>query len=104
MHITQEICGFPNNLLKSLLWSPKASRTIRLGYSEVGYAFRGRLTIQKFMAHFPTNSVKILSRVAWHNEELHNLYSSPSIIRIIKSRMMRWAEHVARMGEKRNTL
>jgi hypothetical protein len=37
-----------------------------------------------------------------HNEELHNLYSSPSIIRITKSRMMRWAGHVARMGEKRN--
>jgi hypothetical protein len=32
------------------------------------------------------------------NEELHNLYSSPSIIRIIKSRRMRWAGHVARMG------
>jgi hypothetical protein len=37
-----------------------------------------------------------------HNEELHNLYSSPSIIRIIKSRRMRWAGHVARTGEKRN--
>jgi hypothetical protein len=37
-----------------------------------------------------------------HNEELHDLYSSPSIIRIMKSRSMRWAEHVARMGEKRN--
>jgi hypothetical protein len=37
-----------------------------------------------------------------HNEELHNLYSSPSIIRIIKSRRMRWAGHVSRMGEKRN--
>jgi hypothetical protein len=37
-----------------------------------------------------------------HNEELHNLYFSPSIIRIMKSRRMRWAEHVARMGEKRN--
>jgi hypothetical protein len=35
-----------------------------------------------------------------HNEELHNLYSSPSIIRIMKSRRMRWAGHVARMGEK----
>jgi hypothetical protein len=33
-----------------------------------------------------------------HNEELHNLYSSPSIIKIIKSRKMRWAVHVARMG------
>jgi hypothetical protein len=37
-----------------------------------------------------------------HNEELRDLYSSPSIIRIIKSRRMRWADHVARMGEKRN--
>jgi hypothetical protein len=37
-----------------------------------------------------------------HNEELHNLYPSPSIIRTIKSRRMRWAVHVARMGEKRN--
>jgi hypothetical protein len=37
-----------------------------------------------------------------HNEELHNLYCSPSIIRIIKSRRMRWAGHVARMVEKRN--
>jgi hypothetical protein len=37
-----------------------------------------------------------------HNEELHNLFSSPSIIRILKSRRMRWAGHVARMGENRN--
>jgi hypothetical protein len=37
-----------------------------------------------------------------HNEELHNLYSLPSIIRVIKSRRMRWAGHVARMGKKRN--
>jgi hypothetical protein len=36
-----------------------------------------------------------------HNEELHNLCCSPSIIRILKSRRMRWAGH-ARMGEKRN--
>jgi hypothetical protein len=36
-----------------------------------------------------------------HNEELHNLYSSPDIIRQVKSRRMRWAEHVARMGEER---
>jgi hypothetical protein len=33
-----------------------------------------------------------------HNEELHNLYSSPSIIRMIKSKRMRWPGHVARMG------
>jgi hypothetical protein len=37
-----------------------------------------------------------------HNEELCDLYSSLSIIRIIKSRRMRWASHVARMGENRN--
>jgi hypothetical protein len=37
-----------------------------------------------------------------HNEELHDLYSSPSIIRIIKSRSMRWVKHVARMEENRN--
>jgi hypothetical protein len=36
-----------------------------------------------------------------HSEELHNLYSSPNIIRQIKSRRMRWAGHVARMGEER---
>jgi hypothetical protein len=34
-----------------------------------------------------------------HNEELHNLYSTQSIIRVIKSRSMRWAGHVARMGK-----
>jgi hypothetical protein len=37
-----------------------------------------------------------------HNEELCDLYSSPSIIRIIKSRKMRWVGHVARIGEKRH--
>jgi hypothetical protein len=36
-----------------------------------------------------------------HSKELHILYSSPNIIRQIKSRRMRWAGHVARMGEKR---
>jgi hypothetical protein len=36
-----------------------------------------------------------------HNKELHNFYSSPDIIRQIKSRQMRWAGHVARMGEER---
>jgi hypothetical protein len=35
-----------------------------------------------------------------HNEELHNLYSSSSIIKMIKSRRMRWAGHVARMGRR----
>jgi len=36
-----------------------------------------------------------------HNEELNDLYSSPNIVRVIKSRRMRWAGHVAHMGEER---
>jgi hypothetical protein len=36
-----------------------------------------------------------------HNDEFHKLYSSPNIVRVIKSRRMRWAGHVARMGEGR---
>ena len=36
-----------------------------------------------------------------YNEELNDLYSSPNIARVIKSRRMRWAGHVARMGEER---
>jgi hypothetical protein len=37
-----------------------------------------------------------------HNEELHDLYSSPSMIRLIKSRTMTWAGHIAQMGKKRH--
>jgi hypothetical protein len=43
--------------------------------------------------------------VSWrklHNDELHDLYSSPNIFRVIKARKMRWAGHVARMGEGRS--
>jgi hypothetical protein len=36
-----------------------------------------------------------------YNEELNNLYSLPNIVRVVKSRRMRWAGHVARMGEER---
>ena len=36
-----------------------------------------------------------------HNEELNDLYCSPNIVRVIKSRRMRWEGHVARMGERR---
>ena len=38
-----------------------------------------------------------------HNKELNDMYSSPSIVRVIKSRRMRWAGHVARRGEDRGT-
>jgi hypothetical protein len=52
------------------------------------------------------NTIKFRDEVTggWrklHNEELHGLYSSPSIIRVIKARRMRWTGHVARMGEVR---
>jgi hypothetical protein len=38
-----------------------------------------------------------------HDEEIHNLYFSPNTIRMIKSRRTKWTEHVARMGEMRNS-
>jgi len=37
-----------------------------------------------------------------HNEEIHDLYSSPNIVWVIKSTKMRWEEHVARMGDRRD--
>ena len=37
-----------------------------------------------------------------HNEELHSLYRSPNIVRVIKSRILRWAGHVARMEERKS--
>ena len=37
-----------------------------------------------------------------HNEEIHSLYRSPNIVRVIKSRRLRWAGHVARMEERRS--
>jgi hypothetical protein len=58
---------------------------------------------------------RVLTRILWpkrdeatgewrrlHNEELNDLYSPPNIIRVIKSRRMRWAGHVASMGEKKD--
>jgi hypothetical protein len=39
-----------------------------------------------------------------HNDELHNLYSSTNIVRVIKSRRMRWSGHVARMGGEERCL
>ena len=45
----------------------------------------------------------VISLVSYHhhNEELNDLYCSPNIVRVIKSRRMRWAGHVARLGEER---
>jgi hypothetical protein len=49
------------------------------------------------------NTVEVTGdRRKLHNEELHDLYSSPTMLRVIKSRRMRWAGHVTRMGEGRD--
>jgi hypothetical protein len=73
------------------------------------------VTCNDIISFSPQVSYRVLRRIfgpkrgevtgSWrklHSEELHNLYSSPSIIRMIKSKTMRWAGHVTRMGEKRN--
>ena len=49
----------------------------------------------------PRRDEVIGERRRLHNEELNDLYFSPNIVRVIKSRRMRWAGHVARMGEER---
>jgi hypothetical protein len=94
--------GTPN------LWLGKnpghlASRTNFLGHMDRD------MWNQKKKVSVPENSGRIGSLVSltgeWrklHNEELHILYSSPNINRQIKSRRMRWAGHVSRMGEGRN--
>jgi hypothetical protein len=75
-----------------------------------------RYLCSSWIVHRPAGSLFLavaawsLNRTFWAtgewkkllNEELHDLYSSPSIITIMKSMRMRWAGHVARMGEKRN--
>jgi hypothetical protein len=65
---------------------------------------KSSFTVKNYLT---TGSFKYCTKMGeWrklHNEELRDLYSSPSIIRIIKSRTMRWAGHVARMGERKGT-
>jgi hypothetical protein len=86
--------------------------TLRSYYKELTINIKKQFTNLKFHLVFEN---RVLKRIfgpksdkvtgEWrtlHNEQLHDLYSSPSIIRIVQSRRMRWAGHVARMGEKRN--
>jgi hypothetical protein len=104
------------NLLSSLLLSKNAKiriyRTIILplvlyGCHSLSLTLREEHTLRVFENRvlrgiFGPKRDKVMA--GWrklHNKELHNLYSLPSIIRMIKSRM-RWTGHVGRMGEKRN--
>jgi len=47
---------------------------------------------------YETDNNKLQYQVLRYNEDLNDLYSSPNIVRVIKSRRMRWTGHVARMG------
>jgi hypothetical protein len=51
--------------------------------------------------HVQTKKFLITDSTEDHNEELNDLYCSPNVVRVIKSRRIRWAGHVARMGEMR---
>jgi hypothetical protein len=78
----------------------------------IGYSFNSSLTLREDhrLRAFEKRALKRIFRPKreedglWrklHNDELHSLYSTPNIIRVIKSRRMRWEGHVARMGEGR---
>jgi hypothetical protein len=53
-----------------------------------------------YVLHFRTQNMSLVSHTALHNEKLNDLYSSLNIIRVINSRRMGWAGHVARMGRR----
>jgi hypothetical protein len=69
---------------------------VELGLSHYGKDVQNRVLGRIFRPKW----LEAWSRL--HNEELHNLYSSPNIIRVVKSRRMLWVGYVARMGEMRN--
>jgi hypothetical protein len=61
---------------------------------------RLRVFENRLLRIFGPNRDEVIGWRKLLNEELHNLYFSPSIIRMIKSRRMRWAGHVAQMGRR----
>jgi hypothetical protein len=67
----------------------------------LGEEHRLRVLENRMLRIFVPKREKDGSWTKLHNDELHSLYSSPNIVRVIKSRRMRWAGHVAGMGEGR---
>jgi hypothetical protein len=106
-------CIFSRKALKTLRYNSVAFPTI---LPVVPYGCETRSLILREEHRLRVFESRVLRRIfglkrdevtrGWgklHNEELHNLYPSPSIIIIIMSRRIRWAGNVARMGEKRNS-
>jgi hypothetical protein len=69
-------------------------------FSSIGLILFLATTQLSAVVHFGTIHVDVREWRKLHNEELRDLYSSSGIIRIIKSRKMRWASDVARMGRR----
>ena len=60
--------------------------------------------IEHYFLFYSTRDEVTGERRKLHNEELNDLYSSPNIVRVIKSKRMRWAGHVARMWEEERSI
>jgi hypothetical protein len=66
----------------------------------LGEEHRLRVFVNRMLKIFGPKREEDGSRRKLHNDELHVLFSSTNIVRVIKSRRMRWAGHVTRMGER----
>ena len=68
-----------------------------------GHMFSEKI-IEHYFLFYSTRDEVTGERRKLHNEELNDLYSSPNIVRVIISKRMRWAGHVARMGEEERSI
>jgi hypothetical protein len=74
---------------------------VKLGLFTLGEEHRLRVFENRVLKIFGPRKEEDGSWRKLHNDELHSLYSSPNVVGVIKSRRVRWAGHVARMGEGR---